>query len=191
MTLSNTDTAGPDTPIEGLVPDPDILLVGPESFREPSVEADEPVDGVAVMLVGPAVQNPHLLYVNEGLCHLIGWRSDQLVGQSPAFLFSGDEGPRQLEAMRRAVLSTSPETDGAPDLLDLLHDPRIMNGQSDPANGFEPDTVIIGTTEGDQVAGGSGHRSRLRQLADQPRFGDRPVRSGWRCRSGWRGRTGH
>ncbi len=158
MTLSNTDIAGSDTTTDGLVPDPDILLIGPDSFREPSVEADEPVDGVAVMLVGPAVRNPRLLYVSEGLCHLIGWRSDQLIGQSPAFLFSGDEGPRQLEAMRRAVLSTDPETEGAPDLLDLLHDPRIMNGHgpADELNGFDHDTVIIGTSEGEDLGGDGG-----------------------------------
>jgi len=160
VTLSNTDLTGSDTTTDGLVPDPDILLVGPESYREPSVEADEPVDGVAVMLVGPGVQKPHLLYVSEGLCHLIGWRSDQLIGQSPAFLFSGDEGPRQLEAMRRAVLSADPGTgnaaDGAPGLLDLLHDPRIMNGHG-PADeagvhsGADPDTYVIGTADGETV----------------------------------------
>ncbi len=163
MTISNAAPTGSDTTTDGLVPDPDILLVGPDSFREPSVEADEPVDGVAVMLVGPAVRNPHLLYVSEGLCRLIGWRSDQLLGQSPAFLFSGDEGPRQLEAMRRAVLSTCPDVDGAPDLLDLLADPRVMKGHgpSETETGADfnqaedtgaedteaEDTVIIGTTE--------------------------------------------
>lgn len=160
MTLSNTDLTGSDTTTDDLVPDPDILLVGPESFREPSVEAEEPVDGVAVMLLGPSVRNPHLLYVSEGLCHLIGWRSDQLIGQSPAFLFSGDEGPRQLEAMRRAVLSSAGGTDGirsdAPDLLDLLHDPRIMHGHGPTgdgtkAEGGDADTVILGTTEGENV----------------------------------------
>ena len=141
MTLSPTDINGSDTTIADLVPDPDIALIGPESFRDPSVEADEPVDGVAVMLVGPSVPNPHLLYVSEGLCHLIGWRVDQLLGQSPAFLFSGDEGPRQLEAMRRAVLSTSPDVDDAPDLLDLLHDPKLMNGHGpdDEFNGVRHD----------------------------------------------------
>ncbi|MDH3302940.1 MAG: bifunctional diguanylate cyclase/phosphodiesterase [Acidimicrobiia bacterium] len=156
MTLSNADITGSDTTTDGLVPDPDILLIGPDSCREPAIEADEPVDGVAVMLVGPAIRDPHLLYVSEGLCHLIGWRSDQLIGQSPAFLFSGDEGPRQLEAMRRAVLSTETAPDDAPDLLDLLHDPRIMNGQRISGRaidhpGGDPDTVIIGTAEGEMV----------------------------------------
>ncbi len=172
MTLSPTDITGSDTSADEPVPDPDILLIGPESYREPSLDADEPVDGVAVMLVGPAVRNPHLLYVSEGLCHLIGWRSDQLIGQSPAFLFSGDEGPRQLEAMRRAVLSADPDDGGdlgsAPDLLDLLHDPRIMNGhgpdgeagdrgETREPNGFHgiaPDTVIIGTGDGRVIEGG-------------------------------------
>jgi len=144
VTLSNIDIAGLDPAVDDVVADPDILLIGPESFEDPAIDTSEPIDGVAIMLLGPAVHKPHLLYVNDGLCQLVGWRYDQLIGQSPAFLFSGDEGPLQLDAMRQAVLSTGTLTDGAPDLLDLLNDPRVMNGHAMASAAGAPDTVVIG-----------------------------------------------
>ena len=117
-----------------LLPDPDIALVGPDSFREPSIEAGQPVDGVAVMAIGPQLRNPHLVYVSDGLSQIVGWRPEQLIGQSPAFLFAGTEGALQLDAIRKAVMSGYPDLDSetgrerageTPDLLDLLNDPRF------------------------------------------------------------------
>ncbi len=123
-----------------LLADPDIALVGPDSFREPSIEAGQPVDGVAVMAIGPELENPHLVYANEGLCQLLSWRPDQLIGQSPAFLFAGDEGRGQLEAIRHAVVNGYPDLNsetgrrratGTPDLLDLLTDPKLSAGSGE------------------------------------------------------------
>ena len=162
MTISSTEPSG-TLPVDALhigltasdanvelIPDPDLALVGPDSFREPSIEAGQPVDGVAVMVIGPELRNPHFVYVNEGLGRLVGWRPEQLIGQSPAFIFAGDEGRLQLDAIRNAVMSGYPDLDteaghqragDTPDLLDLLNDPRLAAVDT-------VDTVVIGDPSG-------------------------------------------
>ena len=146
INISPADTAA-------LVLDPDIYLVGPDSLYEPSIDHGEPVDGVAVMMIGSAVRKPHLIYVNDGLCQLVGWSVEQLIGQSPAFLFSGSEGPRQLDALADAILSTVESSNGESsgkasssagpadstgDLLDLLNDPRVSGTRPLVRNRPEP-----------------------------------------------------
>ncbi len=103
--------------------DPDIALIGPQII-DPESSPGAPVDGVAVMVVGPKAKSPHLVYVNPGLCELVGRRSDQLIGQSPANLFPADDGPIELEAMKRALL---PGRDTH--LLDLLETTPASDGE--------------------------------------------------------------
>ncbi len=102
--------------------DPDIALIGPQVI-DPESSPGAPVDGVAVMVAGPKAKSPHLVYVNPGLCELVGKRSDQLIGQSPANLFPVDEGPIELAAMKRALL---PSRDTH--LLDLLETTNAPDG---------------------------------------------------------------
>ena len=110
------------------------------------------------MAIGPELENPHLVYANEGLCQLLAWRPDQLIGQSPAFLFAGDEGRGQLEAIRHAVVNGYPDLNsetgrrratGTPDLLDLLTDPKLGAGTDETVvDGKAPVTISVDNIEG-------------------------------------------
>lgn len=112
---SGHDTvAGSDPEVDIRPVDPDIHLVGPH-LLDPEASPAAPVDGVAVMVIGPKARSPHLVYANDGLCELVGCRSDQLIGQSPAVFFTPEDGPDEIEAMKQALV---PKRDST--LLELL-----------------------------------------------------------------------
>lgn len=67
-----------------------------------SAESPAPVDGVAVLTLDDDKDEPYLIFVNDGLCDLTGWRADELLGQAPTKLFARNTGRNEVEAMMRA-----------------------------------------------------------------------------------------
>lgn len=83
---------------------PDITITGPVQTGR-TVAA---VDGVAIIFFDPMSQNPHLVFVNDGLADLLGYRADELLGQSPTVLFSPEDAAGELMAMTRALIPAEP-----------------------------------------------------------------------------------
>ncbi len=91
------------------VVDPDVYLVGPTHI-DPTSDLMAPVDGVAVLTLDDGRDEPHIVFVNDGLSDLTGWRADELLGQPPTKLFARNTGRLEVEAMMRALGLDLPET---------------------------------------------------------------------------------
>ncbi len=62
-----------------------------------------PVHGITVSTVDPVNATAYLVYVSEGLADLLGCRSEDLLGRSPAELFSPDTPAAQLDEVGAIV----------------------------------------------------------------------------------------
>ena len=107
--------------------DPDVYLVGPTQIDSPA-ELVAPVDGVAVLTLDDGRDEPHLVFVNDGLCELTGWRADELLGQPPTKLFARNTGRLEVEAMMRALGLDLPEASSVDSGFTTLEPAGESNG---------------------------------------------------------------
>lgn len=61
------------------------------------------VNGVAVTTINPGTGRAHLMYISENLAEMLGFRPDQLLGQSPHELFADQTPVDQLDAAAAVV----------------------------------------------------------------------------------------
>ncbi|MEM9652609.1 MAG: EAL domain-containing protein [Actinomycetota bacterium] len=126
--------SGLSTALDELPQVPDVAITGPIN-PERTVAA---VDGVAIIFFDPASRSPHLVFVSEGLGDLLGYRPDELLGQSPTVLFSPGEAAAEMAAMTRALIPPEPGATPPPmpPPATALDQPNAV-----PPNAVPPDAV--------------------------------------------------
>lgn len=134
---------------------PDVTITGPVPLNRHIAS----VDGVAVIFFDPTSRSPHLVFVNEGLADLLGYRPDELLGQNPTILFSPKDANAELLAMTRALI---PAQDGVA--------PRPFTPEPDSDSDPDPDsTGPVGDGPAGQVVPPMPpEAAKVNRLADGP-----------------------
>lgn len=101
--LSSTLLSAAPRSATGTLPGFAIDLVQMESEAGASTLSARAVDGVAITTVNPGSGKAHLMYVSENLASMLGYRPDQLLGQSPNTLFADNTPEAQLDAVAEVV----------------------------------------------------------------------------------------
>ncbi len=113
--------------LDELPPAPDVALHGPGQGQA-QLSAATAIDGVAVIFFDPTTNNPHVVFVSDGLAGLLDRPVVDLLGQSPLEMFHQIEGPADLTAIRRALVADpvdrtgfdpAPAREKAPRMVDL------------------------------------------------------------------------